>query len=60
VVARVPADGRRPLAADRDAFERLFLARRSAYEQAAYRIDCTRGGVEALAEEILDRLRMTT
>jgi shikimate kinase len=56
VVARVPADGRRPLAADRVAFERLFLARRAAYEQATVRIDASHGGVEAVAEEILDRL----
>jgi shikimate kinase len=57
IVARVPADGRRPLAADREAFERLFLTRQSAYEQAAHRIDCTRASVDAVAEEILDRLK---
>src|ERR687896_285934 len=32
LVARVPADGRRPLAADRTEFERLYLSRRAAYE----------------------------
>ena len=57
LVARVPADGRRPLAADRAAFEQLYVARRSAYEQAAHRIDAGLVGIEALAEEILDRLR---
>jgi shikimate kinase len=56
LVARVPADGRRPLAADRNAFEQLYLARRSAYEQATHRVDAGLVGVEALAEEILDRL----
>ena len=34
LIARVPADGRRPLAADRAEFERLYVARRAAYEQA--------------------------
>lgn len=57
LIARVPADGRRPLAADRVAFEQLYVTRRSAYEQAAHRIDASLGGVEALAEEILDRLK---
>ncbi len=39
LIARVPADGRRPLAADRAEFERLYLARRTAYAQASYRVD---------------------
>jgi shikimate kinase len=56
LVARVPADGRRPLAADRAAFEQLYVTRRSAYEQATFRIDAARAGIEAIAEEILDRL----
>src|SRR5262249_37198445 len=34
LVDRVPADGRRPLAADRATFERLYHVRRAAYEQA--------------------------
>ena len=34
VLARIPADGRRPLASDRAQMERLFAMRRSAYEQA--------------------------
>ena len=56
LVARVPADGRRPLAADRTAFEQLFLARRAAYEHAAHRIDAGRGSIELVADEILDKL----
>jgi len=56
LVARVPADGRRPLAADRAAFEQLFLARRAAYEHAAHRIDAGRGSIELVADEILDKL----
>ncbi|HMB80036.1 MAG TPA: shikimate kinase, partial [Vicinamibacterales bacterium] len=34
LIDRVPADGRRPLAADRAGFERLYYQRRAAYEQA--------------------------
>lgn len=56
LVARVPAGGRRPLAADRMEFERLYLARRAAYEQAHLRIDAGRGGVEAVVEQLVDWL----
>jgi shikimate kinase len=55
-VARVPADGRRPLAADRAEFERLYHARRAAYEYAHLRLDAGRAGVEALVEELIDWL----
>ncbi len=43
VLARLPADGRRPLAADRSQMERLFAARRMAYAQAHLRIDVADG-----------------
>jgi shikimate kinase len=56
VVARVPADGRRPLATDRTAFEQLYHSRRAAYESAHIRLDASRSGVNALVEELLDRL----
>ncbi len=56
-ITRLPADGRRPLAADRTEFERLFQMRRSAYQQAHIRLDAGRAGVDALVEELLDRLR---
>ena len=55
-VARLPADGRRPLAADRTEFERLYHFRRAAYQQAHVRLDAGRAGVEALVEEVLDWL----
>jgi shikimate kinase len=55
-LARVPADGRRPLAADRDAFERLYHVRRLAYQQAHIRVDAGRQGVEALVEQLMDLL----
>lgn len=56
-VARVPAGGRRPLAADRSEFERLYHSRRSAYQQAHIRLDAGRAGVEALVEELMDKLK---
>jgi shikimate kinase len=56
LVARVPADGRRPLAADRTEFERLYASRRAAYEQSHYRIDAGRGGVDAIVEQLVDWL----
>lgn len=57
VVSRMPADGRRPLAADRPQMERLFAARQAAYAQAHMRIDAERGPAEELAERIVDMLR---
>jgi shikimate kinase len=56
LVARVPADGRRPLAADRVEFERLYATRRSAYALAHRRIDAGRASVEAIVEELADWL----
>jgi len=56
VIARVPADGRRPLAADRAAFEALYQARREAYQLASIRLDAGGASVDALVEELLDRL----
>ena len=56
LIARVPADGRRPLAADRVEFERLFTARRAAYEQADFRADGSRGSVHVVIEQLVDWL----
>jgi shikimate kinase len=53
LIARVPPDGRRPLAADRQEFERLFLLRRTAYEQADLRIDASRESVAGIVERII-------
>jgi shikimate kinase len=52
---RVPSDGRRPLASDREQFETLYLARRSAYQQASLRLDAA-APVEELVERTLDWL----
>lgn len=54
-IDRVPADGRRPLAADRAGFETLFHARRLAYQQAHFRLDAA-APVEELVERFLDWL----
>jgi shikimate kinase len=56
VIARMPADGRRPLAADRADLERLYEGRRLAYEQAHVRLDAGRASVDALVEQLIDWL----
>jgi shikimate kinase len=56
LIGRVPADGRRPLAADRSGFERLYHQRRAAYEQANVRLDAGRASVDALVEQLVDWL----
>jgi shikimate kinase len=56
LIQRVPADGRRPLAADRTEFERLYAIRRAAYEQAHRRVDAGRPSVAAIVEELADWL----
>jgi shikimate kinase len=56
LIDRVPADGRRPLASDRLEFERLYLLRRPAYEQAHLRIDAQRASVAAIVEQVVDQL----
>jgi len=57
VIARLPADGRRPLSADRAQMERLFLARQAAYVRAHLRVDAT-GPAEAIVERILDAIEI--
>jgi len=54
LVARMPADGRRPLAADRAQMERLFAARQVAYANAQLRVDARGGHPEAIAERIIE------
>ena len=57
LIARVPPDGRRPLAADRAEFERLYLLRRESYEHAHHRIDASRASIDAIVEQLLDWLQ---
>jgi shikimate kinase len=56
LLARVPADGRRPLAADRQQMERLYAMRQAAYAQAHLRIDAGTAQAEEVAERVLDSL----
>jgi shikimate kinase len=54
LVARLPADGRRPLAADRVQMERLFALRQIAYATAQLRVDARGAHPEAVAERIIE------
>jgi shikimate kinase len=56
LVARLPADGRRPLAADRAQMERLYAMRQAAYAHAQIRIDARGAHPEAVAERILEAI----
>ena len=51
VIERIPADGRRPLAADFVQMEELYLRRRLAYAEAHVRIDAA-----APVDEVVERL----
>jgi len=51
VIDRVPADGRRPLAADRAQLDQLYTRRQLAYAHAHVRIDATRP-----VPEVVERL----
>lgn len=53
VIERVPADGRRPLAADRVQMQQLFDARQIAYAQAHIRIDAS-GAASDVVERMLN------
>ena len=56
VLSRIPADGRRPLAADRMQMERLFAARQAMYAQAHMHVSAGAAPAEEIAEQILDRM----
>lgn len=56
IVARIPLDGRRPLANDRLELESLYNQRRAAYGQAHLRLDAGKGSVEHLVDQIVDWL----
>ena len=54
LLARIPADGRRPLAADRAQLERLFALRQAAYANARLRIDARDVRPDEVAERIIE------
>ncbi len=62
LVARIPHDGSRPLAADRAVMEHLFALRTAAYSAAHLRISASGLRAEEVAERIIESLghRLTT
>ena len=57
VLARVPADGRRPLAADRAQLEQLYALRRVAYAQADVRLNAADAAPEDIAARVIEIVR---
>jgi shikimate kinase len=57
LVARMPGDGRRPLAADRAQLERLYGVRQAGYAHAHLRVDARAAHPEEVAERILHAVR---
>jgi shikimate kinase len=56
LLARIPADGRRPLAADRAQLERLYVVRQAAYANARVRVDARGARPDEVAERIIEAL----
>ena len=54
LIQRIPLDGRRPLAADRGALERLYAARVDTYRLAHLRVNASSVSPGVVAERILD------
>src|SRR5687767_8194380 len=56
LLARIPADGRRPLANDRIQMAMLYETRRLAYQQAQLRLDASFARSEELVEQLVEQL----
>ncbi len=56
LLARVPPDGRRPLASDLAQMTLLYEGRRLAYQQAHIKLDSALLRTEALIDELVDKL----
>jgi shikimate kinase len=56
LIARIPLDGRRPLAADRAQLERLYQARSDAYRLAHLRVAASRTTTAAIVDRILEAI----
>ena len=56
LIPRIPLDGRRPLAADRAALERLYAARVDTYRLAHLRVNASRVSPGVVAEKVIDAL----
>ncbi len=57
LIARIPSDGRRPLAADREQFAQLYTARAATYALADVRVACGDAPAADIAERVFDALR---
>jgi shikimate kinase len=57
LIARMPADGRRPLAADRAQLERLYAMRQAGYATARIRVDAGTAAAPEIAERIIEELQ---
>lgn len=57
LIARVPSDGRRPLAADREQFAQLYAARATTYALADVRVTCGDAPSADIVDRVLDALR---
>ncbi len=57
LIARIPLDGRRPLAANREQFELLYASRQASYAQADVRVACGDAPSAEIADRVLDALR---
>ena len=56
LLERLPADGRRPLAADRLQMERLYAVRQAGYAHAHLRIEAGSAPAEEIAERVMEHL----
>ena len=56
LLARIPADGRRPLASDRVQMAMLYESRRLAYQQAQMRLDASHARAGELVEQLVEQL----
>ncbi len=54
VIARIPSDGRRPLARNRDTLYALYRARQAGYRQAHLRLDASSLSAGALVERLME------
>jgi shikimate kinase len=54
IIARLPLDGSRPLAASRAQLDGLYEARRLAYAHAHVRLDGARASIGELAEQVVE------
>lgn len=57
LIARIPLDGRRPLAANREQFDMLYASRQASYALADVRVACGDAPAAEIADRVLDAVR---